>query len=130
MVTNFQKMFSFLIQDLKILVSFLSVEDNKKICDCPMHCCPKRRSYIKTNSFICHIFYLKASLTWRWNSKCYLYFSDWKIIQNIYVLNQHWIGKHPMQCCPNRLIYIKTLSWELSLMIFFLKQNFRIQTSF
>ena len=24
----------------------------------------------------------------------------------MYILNQHWIGEHPMQCCPNRLIYI------------------------
>ena len=28
----------------------------------------------------------------------------------MYILNQHWIGKHPMQCCPNRLIHINTLS--------------------
>ena len=28
----------------------------------------------------------------------------------MYILNQHWIGKHPMECCPNRLIYINALS--------------------
>ena len=32
-----------------------------------------------------------------------------------YILNQHWIGKHPMHCCPNRPIYINALSWELSI---------------
>ena len=28
----------------------------------------------------------------------------------MYILNQHWIGKHPMQCCSKRLIYINALS--------------------
>ena len=28
----------------------------------------------------------------------------------MYILNQHWIGKHPMQCCPNKLIRISALS--------------------
>ena len=27
----------------------------------------------------------------------------------MYILNQHWIGKYPMQCCSNRLIYINAL---------------------
>ena len=30
-------------------------------------------------------------------------------------LNQHSIGKYVMQCCPNKLTYIKALSWELFL---------------
>ena len=28
----------------------------------------------------------------------------------MYILNQHWIGKHLTRCCPNRLIYINILS--------------------
>ena len=28
----------------------------------------------------------------------------------MYILNQHWIGKHPMQCCPNKLIRISAPS--------------------
>ena len=28
----------------------------------------------------------------------------------MYILNQHWIVKSPMQSCPNMLIYINALS--------------------
>ena len=28
----------------------------------------------------------------------------------MYILNQHWIVKPPMQSCPNMLIYINALS--------------------
>ena len=27
----------------------------------------------------------------------------------MYILSQYWIGKHPMQCCPNKLIRINAL---------------------
>ena len=53
----------------------------------------------------------------------------------MYILNQHWIGKHPMQYCPNRLIYINALSLSFSLKSYFFhallqKEEFRPQTSF
>ena len=38
-----------------------------------------------------------------------LFFSLKDNTEYMYILIQQWIGKHPMQCCPNRVIYINAL---------------------
>ena len=48
----------------------------------------------------------------------------------IYMLNQHWIGKHPIQCCSNRLIYINTVLRTISLMLFFQMKDFSFKLHF
>ena len=37
-------------------------------------------------------------------------FCPWKMIKNIYEINQHWTGNYTMKCGPNKLIYIRALS--------------------
>ena len=34
-------------------------------------------------------------------------FCHWKMVKNIYEINQHWTGHYAMKCCLNKLIYIK-----------------------
>ena len=46
------------------------------------------------------------------------------------MLNQHGIGKHPMQCCPNRLVYINAVLRTISLMLFFLEKDFGFKLHF
>ena len=108
-------MFSFLKQDLKILASFLLVEENTEdkwswISYYPMYC-PKWLIYIKTNLYL-HLPHLLLKNFFDMKVKLEV-LPVFPIYIYIYDLNQHWIGKHPAQFCPDRLIYIEALSWEL-----------------
>ena len=123
LATNFSKMFSFSKQSLRNLLLFCPRKIIQKICEInqhwignyPMHCCPKRLSFLKTNFFL-HLPYLllKIFFDLKVKLKILSLFLSLKDITE-YAFNQYWIGKNPMQCCPNRLIYSKALSWELFL---------------
>ena len=48
--------------------------------------------------------------------------------QNVHDVNEHWIDNKSMQCCPNKLVYIKTNSFlylvrNCSIILFSLKQD-------
>ena len=74
-----------------------------------MQCYPNKLIYIKnSNSFLysvrnCLIFFSQSRIL-----KFWVFFSLWKIVNNIDEINQNWIGNCPMQFCPKILIYIKT----------------------
>ena len=87
----------------------------------PMHCWPRRLIYIKTNLFLYFVqnllnyeesVYRGSLMTTYKYIYIYIYIYPYSYI-HIYILNQHWISKYAMQCYPNKLIYIKVLSWEL-----------------
>ena len=62
-------------------------------------------SFLKQNLKILSFFDLELKL------KILAFFLSLKDnTEYMYILNQHWIDKHPMQCCPNRVVYINDLS--------------------
>ena len=107
---------------------FLSMEDNKEYTwnkptlNRSMQCCPKIRILLKQFPlFIWRQISKRCSPSWSRTLKILSFFElelKLKMLDLFlplkdfteYILNQHWIGKHPMQCCPNRLIHINTCS--------------------
>ena len=107
--------------NLNVLVSFLSLENNTE-CTCVK---PTLNRYLVLRSSLCNVvqiswFILKQTSFFIWSEISQLYllfwcktlkiFCHWKMIKNIYEINQHWTGNYPMKCFLNKLIYIKTLS--------------------
>ena len=133
LVRNCWMIFFFLKQDLKIVGVFsLSLEDNKEYTwnkptlnrSLSYAMLSEDTDFIKMNSFIHFAANFWKTFSFLKQDLKILSFFDLELklkmlalflslkdnTEYMYILNQHWIGKHPMQCCPNRLIHINARS--------------------
>ena len=104
-------------ENLDTSISFLSPENNTE-CACVK---PTLNRWLVPRTSLCNVvqiswFILKQNSFFIWSEISQLHllfwyktlkiFCHWKMIKNIYEINQHWTGNYPIKCWLNKPIQL------------------------